>query len=257
MKKLFLIITGIVLIGTVCIWLLAKNKPAEQMLVDRLNEAVSHYTDMNIKDDEAYSLKVSDVQMLVTIYASEYTVFGVSADAYTVRPGQMDETLTAEQQDLPICNFDYALLYDEKTDKFYNVKFKEIGRPVIPNFTEAKELNIYELELLDAGAVENVFLKRNSDSPIVISSKDDVENILSILEKTEPTTESGGIGIPVRVENIINVDFTSKENVICRLFLYEDGGKYFIEQTDNGVYTISKEDYDLIDKYIPYINYEP
>ena len=57
-KKLFLIITVIVLAGTVCIWLLAKNKPAGQMLVDRLNEAVSHYTDMNIKDDEAYSLKV-------------------------------------------------------------------------------------------------------------------------------------------------------------------------------------------------------
>lgn len=231
-KKLSLIITGIVLVGTVCIWLLAKNKPAGQMLVDRLNEAVSHYTDMNIKDDEAYSLKVSDVQMLVTTYAPEYTFFGVSADAYTVRPGQMDETLTAEEQELPICNFDYALLYDEKTDKFYNVKFKEIGRPVIPNFTEAKELNIYELELPEAGAVENLSLKRNSDSPVVISSKDDVENI-------------------------INADFTSKGNVICRLFLYEDGGKYFIEQTDNGVYTISKEDYDSIDKYIPYINYEP
>lgn len=70
-KKLFLIITSIVLIGTICIWLLAKNKPAEQMPVERLNEAVSHYMDMNINDDEAYSLKVSDVQMLVTTYAPE------------------------------------------------------------------------------------------------------------------------------------------------------------------------------------------
>ena len=58
-KKLFLIITSIVLIGTVCIWLLAKNKPAEQMPVDRLNEAVSHYTDMNIKDDESKERKPS------------------------------------------------------------------------------------------------------------------------------------------------------------------------------------------------------
>lgn len=256
-KKLFLIITSIVLIGTICIWLLAKNKPAEQMPVERLNEAVSHYTDMNINDDEAYSLKVSDVQMLVTTYAPEYTVFGVSADAYTVRPGQMDETLTAEEQDLPICNFDYALLYDEKTDKFYNVKFEGKGKPVIPDFIEAKELNTYELELPDAGAVDSLILKKNSDMPIVINGKDDMAGILGILEDTKPTTKSGEIGTPVRVENIINVDFTSKENVICRLFLYEDGGKYFIEQTDNGVYTISKEDYDLIDKYIPYINYEP
>lgn len=257
-KKLFLIITGIVLIGIVCIWLWAKNKPAEQMLADRLNEAVSHYTDMNIKDDEVYSLKVSDVQMLVTTYAPEYTVFGVSAEAYTVRPGQMNETLTAEkEQDLPICNFDYALLYDEKTDKFYNVKFEGKGKPVIPDFIEAKELNTYELELPDAGAVDSLTLKKNSDMPIVINGKDDMAGILGILEDTKPTTKSGEIGTPVRVENIINVDFTSKENVICRLFLYEDEGKYFIEQTNNGVYTISKEDYDLIDKYIPYINYEP
>ena len=257
-KKLFLIIIGIVLVGTVCIWLLTKNKPAGQMLADRLNEAVSHYTDMNIKDDEVYSLKVSDVQMLVTTYAPEYTVFGVSAEAYTVRPGQMDETLTAEkEQDLPICNFDYALLYDEKTDKFYNVKFEGKGKPVIPDFIEAKELNTYELELPDAGAVDSLTLKKNSDMPIVINGKDDMAGILGILEDTKPTTKSGEIGTPVRVENIINVDFTSKENVICRLFLYEDEGKYFIEQTNNGVYTISKEDYDLIDKYIPYINYEP
>ncbi len=70
-KKLFIMLTGIVLAGLICIRLLAKNKPAGQMVVDRLNEAVSHYTDMNIKDDKAYSLKVSDTQMLVTAYAPE------------------------------------------------------------------------------------------------------------------------------------------------------------------------------------------
>ena len=85
--------------------------------------------------------------MLVTTYAPEYTVLGVSADAYTVRPGQMDEILTAEEQDLPICNYGYVLLYDEKTDKFYNVKFEEIGRPTIPAFIKANELDTYKLEL--------------------------------------------------------------------------------------------------------------
>ena len=256
-KKLFIIITGIILVGIVCIWLLAKNKPAEQMIADRLNEAVSHYTDMKIKDDKTYSLKVSDTQMLVTTYMPEYTVFGVSTDAYTVRPGQIDDTLTTEkEQDLPICNFNYVLIYDEKTDKFYNVKFEGKGKPVIPDFIEAKELITYELELPDAGAVDSLSLKRNSDIPIVINSIDDVVEIQDILEDTQPTTKSGQIGTPVRVENIINVDFISKGNVICRLFLYEDEGEYFIEQTDNGVYTIPQKAYEQIDNYIPYIDYE-
>lgn len=249
-KKLFIMLTGIVLAGLICIWLLAKNKPAGQMIVDRLNEAVSHYTDMNIKDDKAYALKVSDTQMLVTAYVPEYTIFGVSAEAYTVRPGQMDEALTTEkEQDLPICNFDYILLYDNKTDKFYNVKFGDKGEPVIPDFTEAIELTTYELELPDAGAVEMLSLKKNSDSPVTVNSKEAVAEILGILEGTEPAAESGETGTPVRVENIINVDFISEENVICRLFLYEDEGEYFIEQTGNGVYTISKETYDSIERY--------
>ena len=119
---------------------------------------------MNTKDDETYSMKVSDMQMLVTTHVPEYTIFGVSADAYTVRPGQMDEALTVEEQDFPICDFNHVLHYDEKTNKFYNVKFKEKGRPAIPNFTEAKELNVYELELPYVGEVEKRSLKRNSDN---------------------------------------------------------------------------------------------
>ena len=51
------------------------------------------------------------------------------------------------------------LCYDEKTDKFYNVKLEGKGKSVIPDFSEAKELNIYELELSDAGAVDNLSQK--------------------------------------------------------------------------------------------------
>lgn len=256
-KKLLIVITGIILVGVTCIWLSTKNKPAEQIIIERLNEAVSHYTDMNIKDDGAYSLKVADMQILVTTYMPEYIIYGISIDEYTARPGQIDETLTTEkEQDLPICSYNNVLLYDEKADRFYNVKFEEKGSPVIPNFTEAKEL-AYELELPDIDAVEEISLKKNSDSPIVINSKDDVEKILDILEGKKPTTKSSEIGTPVRVENIINADFIGNGNVICRLFFYEDEGEYFIEQTGNGVYTFYKEAYDLIDNYIPYINYEP
>ena len=136
------------------------------------------------------------------------------------------------------------------------MKFEGKGKPVIPDFIEAKELNTYELELPDAGAVDSLSLKRNSDIPIVINSIDDVVEIQDILEDTQPTTKSGQIGTPVRVENIINVDFISKGNVICRLFLYEGEGEYFIEQTDNGVYTIPQKAYEQIDNYIPYIDYE-
>lgn len=85
--------TGILLIGMACVWTLTQNKPVEQIVVDNLNKAISNYTDMNIKDDKTYSLKVSDVQMLVTTYTPEYTLFGVSTGEYTARPSQINETL--------------------------------------------------------------------------------------------------------------------------------------------------------------------
>ena len=255
-KKSLIILAAIVLVGIVSILALTQNRPAERIVVDNLNKAISNYTDMNIKDEKAYSLKVSDVQILITTYTPEYTLFGVSTDEYTARPSQINEAMTSEnEQDFPMCDYEYMLLYDEKTDKFYCVRFEAKGRPVIPNFVEARELSrvVYQLELPIVGEVENILLKKDSDPAITISSRDDVENILSVLKNTKPTTVSGEIGTPVRVETIINIDFHSKEDVIARLFLYVDKGKYFIEQTDNGVYTISKEDYDSIEKYLPMI----
>ena len=185
-----------------------------------------------------------------------YTLFGVSTDEYIAQPSQINGTLNAEnEQDFPICDYEYILFYDEKTDKFYCVRFEANDGPVIPDFIEARELSgaVYQLELPIVDEVENILLKKDSDPAITISSRDDVENILSALKNTKPTTVSEELGTPVRVETIINIDFNSKEDVIARLFLYVDKGEYFIEQTGNGVYTISKEDYDSIEKYLPMV----
>ena len=42
----------------------------------------------------------SDTQMLVTTYASEYTVFGVSTDAYTVRPEERKQAEVKKQAEI-------------------------------------------------------------------------------------------------------------------------------------------------------------
>ena len=105
-------------------------------------------------------------------------------------------------------------------------------------------------------SIDSISLKKNADTLITISARNDMESIVNTLEHTAPTSMSGEIGTPVRVENIINIDFFSGENMIGRLFLYEDNGKYFIEQTGNGVYIISKEDYNLIENYMPEVIYE-
>lgn len=69
-----MLLPGFVLFGIGCICLFLQHKPREQVVVDRLNEAISNYTEMNIRDDKTCSLKVIDVQMLVTTYLPEYTI---------------------------------------------------------------------------------------------------------------------------------------------------------------------------------------
>ncbi len=98
--------------------------------------------------------------------------------------------------------------------------------------------------------MERISLKKNFDRQIVISNKEDVETILHILKDAKSISESGEMDTLIRVEKIINVDFISRDHVISRLFLCEDKGKYFIEQPYNGVYTIFKENYDLIENFL-------
>lgn len=74
-KKSLIILAGIVLVGIVSILALTQNRPTERIVVDNLNKAISNYTNLNIKEDKTYSLKVSDVQMLITTYTPEYTLF--------------------------------------------------------------------------------------------------------------------------------------------------------------------------------------
>jgi len=90
----------------------------------------------------------------------------------------------------------------KKRTNFIEVKFEAKGRPVIPDFTEAKGLHNgthYELALPDADSIESITLKKDADPSITISNRDDIEKILDALANTRPTTISGEIGTPVCV----------------------------------------------------------
>ena len=48
----------------------------------------------------------------------------------------------------------------------------------------------------------------------------------------------------------IKIDFEFGENKISTVFVYEKKDKYFIEQPYNGIYKISPDEYNSIEKYI-------
>lgn len=55
---------------------------------------------------------------------------------------------------------------------------------------------------------------------------------------------------PVNAENIMKFELQFKEQGTSTLFVYMKKDKYYIEQPYNGIYRISGDEYNSIQKYI-------
>lgn len=142
MKKKIIGITVcivVILCAGIIIW--DKNQLTENEVMEVLNEVTSQYGDMNTSNDQTFSLRVDDMLILLITYAPSYSLLGVDTEAYTAKPDKPDEVFRSEEELWsPICNYDNALIYNEKADKYYNVSFKSTKNPTIPMWETAKEL---------------------------------------------------------------------------------------------------------------------
>lgn len=100
--------------------------------------------------------------------------------------------------------------------------------------------------------------------PIVLPDKDDVtevgvtydgeteyhkdaewiEQMLSGMKAAEPTNKESVQDAP-QVDNYIKIDF-QLDNGVSTIFVYEDGGRYYIEQPYQGIYELDSAVYSLI-----------
>lgn len=141
MKKIVVTALCLAIILSLGIILWNHNQWNVNEVVDVLNEATSHYGDMNTNNDKTFSLRVDDMQILLITYAPSYSLLGVSTKEYIGKPEKPSEVFDSEKELWsPICNYDNALIYDEETNKYYNVSFSGTENPAIPIFEKAKEL---------------------------------------------------------------------------------------------------------------------
>lgn len=73
---------------------------------------------------------------------------------------------------------------------------------------------------------------------------------MNLSEVKRTTTNESIQDSPINVENEIKIDFEYEENKTSTVFVYKKNGKYFIEQPYNGIYRISPDEYNSIEKYI-------
>lgn len=108
----------------------------------------------------------------------------------------------------------------------------------------------YALNLPVSEDLSSIILKQN-EKEIEIKDSEKIKDILNVLNGVKRTTSKQSIqDSPVNVENEIKVDFNFKEKGTSTVFVYKRNDKYYIEQPYNGIYRISSDEYNSIEKYI-------
>lgn len=108
----------------------------------------------------------------------------------------------------------------------------------------------YSLELPIVEEISNITLEKNVKN-IEVNDSQEIKNIIDILGGIKRITKKESIqDMPVNVENEIKINFNIINNVTETIFVYKKKNKYYIEQPYNGIYEISENEYNSIEKYI-------
>ena len=108
----------------------------------------------------------------------------------------------------------------------------------------------YTLNIPSDDSVYSINLEQNGKR-IEVSEQDKIKDIIYIISEVKRITTNESIqDSPINVENEIKIDFEYEENKTSTVFVYKKNGKYFVEQPYNGIYRISPDEYNSIEKYI-------
>ena len=107
----------------------------------------------------------------------------------------------------------------------------------------------YNLKLPQREKLESISLEQDTNKK-VINDNEKMKDIINILNERERTSKEESIqDSPVNTSNKVKIDFNFKETGASTLFVYERNNKYYIEQPYNGIYKISMDEYNSIEKY--------
>lgn len=110
----------------------------------------------------------------------------------------------------------------------------------------------YELHLPAKEKLAGISVEKGSKQAEITEDKK-IEDLLYALSggggdrKTKKESVSDE---PVNVQESLKVDFHFAESGTSTLFVYQKGGGYYVEQPYNGIYKISGEEYNTVEKYV-------
>lgn len=113
-----------------------------------------------------------------------------------------------------------------------------------------RDRRTYELNLPEIEKIARIELEQNADG-VALFGSEEIKDIRDVLYGVKRITETESIqDSPVNVDDEIKVNFYFDEKSCSTLFVYKKNSKYYIEQPYNGIYRISPDEYNAIEKYI-------
>lgn len=108
----------------------------------------------------------------------------------------------------------------------------------------------YTLNIPSENSVCNINLEQNGKR-VVVTEKDKIKDVIYIIGDVKRVTTNESVhDNPININNEIKIDFEYEEGKTSIVFVYKKKDKYFIEQPYNGIYRISSDEYNSIEKYI-------
>ena len=108
----------------------------------------------------------------------------------------------------------------------------------------------YTLNLPSDDSVSSINMEQN-DKIVKIDEQEKIKDIMFIINEVKRTTTNKSVqDSPGNVENIIKINIEYGEVNNSTVFIYKRKNKYFIEQPYNGIYRISPDEYNSIERYV-------
>lgn len=194
---------------------------------------------VGVSGSSGYVRKIERTSDSTNGYYTFYSTYGINS-----RLGAKDTFEIELDKDMNeiyfyIGNGDYKLvLVRHILDNWYSISYADEGKIQI---NLPKKEDIIKIGI-NTGSQNNNYFEYDD--------KDSIEKLYSIFDGLETTTSSMTYNPDVRGETYAIFVYTSVDDKPFYYSIYNNNEKYFVEQSYNGIYEVSEEDFNTVKSYI-------
>lgn len=109
---------------------------------------------------------------------------------------------------------------------------------------------IYKLNLPPLDNLQSISLHQNENEKVIDNSEEMNKVLYTISDIKSKNKKESIQDSPVNVDNEIRIDFNFIGRGTSTIFVYKKNNKYYIERSYNGIYKISNDEYNSIERLV-------